>query len=95
VAERIEAGVDVYGVWGQLGAANAYSQDEMMCAAGARIGIEDLPGKRNKFAVIDVEGEDPVVIVGSTNWTKAGSYDNDENTLIIHDRALARAYYAE
>ena len=22
-------------------------------------------------------------------------YDNDENTLIIHDRELARAYYAE
>ena len=33
---------------------------------GARIGIKNLPGKRNKFAVIDVdEGDDPVVIVGS------------------------------
>ena len=42
-----------------------------------------------------MEGDDPVVIVGSTNWTAAGAYDNDENTLIIHDRELARAYYAE
>jgi predicted CoA-binding protein len=41
VAERIDAGVEVYGVWGQLGAANAYSQDEMLCAAGARIGTEN------------------------------------------------------
>jgi predicted CoA-binding protein len=41
VAERIVAGVEVYGVWDQLGAANQYSQDEMLCAAGARIGIED------------------------------------------------------
>ena len=49
----------------------------------------------HKFAVIDVEGDDPVVIAGSYNWTEAGAYDNDENTLILHDRELARAYYAE
>jgi phosphatidylserine/phosphatidylglycerophosphate/cardiolipin synthase-like enzyme len=66
----------------------------MPCAAGARIGIENLPGK-DKFAVIDVEGDDPVVIVGSYNWTNAGAHDNDENTLILHDRELARAYYEE
>ena len=33
--------------------------------------------------------------MGSTNWTSSGAYDNDENTLILHDRELARAYYAE
>jgi phosphatidylserine/phosphatidylglycerophosphate/cardiolipin synthase-like enzyme len=32
--------------------------------------------------------------VGSTNWTNAGAYDNDENTLIVHDRDPARAYDA-
>ena len=96
VAERVQAGVEVYGVWDQLGESNVASQDEMLCAAGARIGIENLPGKvHHKFAVIDVEGDDPVVIVGSYNWTNAGAYDNDENTLILHDRELARAYYAE
>jgi hypothetical protein len=32
----------------------------MLCAAGARIGIEDPPGKvHHKCAVIDVEGDDP------------------------------------
>ena len=68
----------------------------MLCAAGARIGIENLPGKvHHKFAVIDVERDDPTVIVGSYNWTNAGAYDNDENTLILHDRELARAYDAE
>ena len=35
------------------------------------------------------------MILGSYNWTNAGAYDNDDNTLIIHDRELARAYYAE
>jgi hypothetical protein len=66
VVERIGEGVQVYGVWDQLGAANVSSQGEMLCAAGARIGIEDLPGKvHHKFAVIDVDGDDPVVILGS------------------------------
>jgi phosphatidylserine/phosphatidylglycerophosphate/cardiolipin synthase-like enzyme len=34
-------------------------------------------------------------ILSFHNWTNAGAYDNDENMLIIHDRELARAYYAE
>jgi phosphatidylserine/phosphatidylglycerophosphate/cardiolipin synthase-like enzyme len=96
VADRMQAGVEVYRVWDQLGAANVSSQDEMLCAARARVGIENLPGKvHHKFAVIDVEGDDPVVIVGSTNWTEAGAYDNDENKLILHGRELARAYDVE
>ena len=67
-----------------------------MCAAGAQIGIENFTGKlHDKFAVIDVNGPDPTVILGSYNWTASGAYANDENTLIIHDAALAQAYYAE
>lgn len=46
-------------------------------------------------AIIDVEGSDPIVILGSYNWTDIGAYQNDENTLIIHDQDLAQAYYAE
>jgi hypothetical protein len=96
VIDRLEAGVSVYGVLDQLGAANVSSDDETLCATGARIKIEDFAGKvHHKFAVIDVDGSDPVVILGSYNWTESGAYENDENTLIIHDAALAQAYYAE
>jgi hypothetical protein len=35
------------------------------------------------------------VIVDSTNWTEAGAYDNDKRQPILHDRELARAYYAQ
>ena len=94
--ERLGAGVEIWGVWDQLGAGNASSQDDRLCDAGARIGIEDLAGKvHHKFAVIDVNGSDPTVIMGSFNWTASGAYENDENTLIIHDPDLAQAYYAE
>ncbi len=94
--DRLGVGVQVYGVWDQLGAANEYSADEALCAGGARIKIENFAGKvHDKFAVIDVNGSDPTVILGSYNWTDSGAYNNDENTLIIHDRALTQAYYAE
>lgn len=94
--ERLNAGVQVYGVWDQTGAANAASADEQLCQAGAHIKVENFAGKvHHKFAVIDVNGADPIVILGSYNWTDSGAYDNDENTLIVHDRALAQAYYAE
>jgi len=96
MVERLDTGVQVYGVWDQLGAANVASDDEALCAAGAHIGIENYLGKlHHKFAVLDVFGADPRVILGSYNWTDAGAYTNDENTLIIRDRALAEAYYAE
>jgi hypothetical protein len=94
--ERMQEGVTVKGVWDQLGMANSGDQAERMCEAGAQIGTEDLPGKvHHKFAVIDVYGSDPTVILGSYNWTDSGAYQNDENTLIIHDAALAEAYYQE
>ncbi len=46
-------------------------------------------------AIIDVEGSDPIVILGSYNWADIGACQNDENTLIVHDQDLAQAYYAE
>jgi phosphatidylserine/phosphatidylglycerophosphate/cardiolipin synthase-like enzyme len=40
--------------------------------------------------------DDPHIILSSSNWTKAGADDNDENMpIIIHDRALAQVYHAE
>lgn len=94
--ERLNAGVAVAGIFDQLGEANGSSADEALCAAGAQIGVENFAGKlHHKFAVIDVNGADPVVILGSYNWTNSGAYTNDENTLIIHDAQLAQAYYAE
>jgi phosphatidylserine/phosphatidylglycerophosphate/cardiolipin synthase-like enzyme len=96
VQERIDAGVQVFGLWDQLGAEETGSQDDMLCAAGAHIGIENLPAKvRHQFAIVDVDGDDPVVILGSSSWTEAAAYENDENTLIVHSRELAQTYYAE
>jgi len=89
-------GAVVKGVWDRLGASNLYSEDERLCEAGIPIKIENFGGKvHHKFMVIDVDGEDPTVITGSMNWSASGAEENDENTLIIHDRAVAQRYYQE
>lgn len=86
-------GVDVRGLWDQLGASNAYSDDEALCASGVPIKIENFGGKmHNKFMVIDAKGAVPRVITGSMNWTGAGGDRNDENTLIVHSTDVAMAY---
>jgi phosphatidylserine/phosphatidylglycerophosphate/cardiolipin synthase-like enzyme len=97
VIERMDAGVTVSGVWDALGAGDDDSQDDELCAAGAAIKIGSPPSGKvhHKFAVVDVDGSDPTVILGSYNWSSGGAYENDENTLIIHDATLAQSYYQE
>jgi len=47
----------------------------------------------SKVIVIDPNGEDPIVITGSHNFSAAASAKNDENLVIIRgDAALAKAY---
>jgi len=92
----VNDGLVVSGVWDAVGARRAASEDDLLCAAGVPLKVEIFGGKvHDKFAVIDVFGDDPIVILGSYNWTDAGAYDNDENTLIVHSAELAQAYYQE
>lgn len=93
VIERMEAGVTVQGIWENF---SGQTVREILCDSGAHIKREDLAGRvHHKFAVIDAYGSDPTVITGSYNWSHNGAYENDENTLIIHDAALAQLYLAE
>ncbi len=93
--QKIQEGVVVQGVWDALGAGNAYSDDEALCAAGAYIKIDDFPGLlHHKFMIIDAASADATVITGSMNWSRAGDVANDENTLILHDPLTAQVYLA-
>jgi phosphatidylserine/phosphatidylglycerophosphate/cardiolipin synthase-like enzyme len=49
----------------------------------------------HKFMVIDNYdvSSDPLVLVGSHNWSTSAETKNDENTLIIHDANIANQYY--
>jgi phosphatidylserine/phosphatidylglycerophosphate/cardiolipin synthase-like enzyme len=86
-------GVRVRGIFDELGAGNASSEDEVLCAAGVPVRLEQTFGKmHNKLMVIDSRGTAPKVVTGSLNWSASGDDRNSENIVIIHDRAVAQAY---
>lgn len=58
-------------------------------------GWPDGPTLHHKFAVIDAEGANPIVLTGSHNWTASAESKNDENTLIIYDDSIADLYMEE
>ncbi len=51
----------------------------------------------HKYAIVDANdpSSDPLVVLGSHNWSGGAETRNDENTLIIHDGRLANIYLQE
>ncbi|MBC7774077.1 MAG: phospholipase, partial [Phycisphaerae bacterium] len=51
----------------------------------------------HKYGVVDAYDwtSDPTVVTGSHNWSVAAETVNDENTLVLHDPALASLFKAE
>ena len=51
----------------------------------------------HKYGVVDatLANSDPTVVTGSHNWSNAADNGNDENTLLIHDAAIARLFRQE
>lgn len=75
-------GVDVKLIVEANHAQQKYSKHETLRSYGVPVKVENWPGKMHaKLAVID----DKNIIVGSTNWTKAGFEHNDENLLILRN----------
>ncbi len=95
VAERLIAahlrGVKVRVLVDGSGATNGYTKIELLRAAGVPVVVEAWGGKMHmKAAAIDGS----TVIAGSMNWTSAGEWGNDENTLLIQSRTHAEAFHA-
>lgn len=49
----------------------------------------------HKFIVIDANGDEPMVITGSGNFSWAGTHENDENFVVIHSKSVAQEYLSE
>lgn len=45
-----------------------------------------------KTMILDVDGERPIVITGSFNWSASATQSNDEFLLVMHGERVARAY---
>jgi len=83
-------GVEIRVILDATAATNGYTKHELLRAVGIPVKVEAWGGKMHmKSAAIDGEW----VIAGSMNWTSAGEYDNDENTLIIRSPELAGQYH--
>lgn len=57
---------------------------------------DSAPGiMHHKFMVVDNfnSASDPLVLVGSHNWSTSAETKNDENTLIVHDANITNQYY--
>jgi phosphatidylserine/phosphatidylglycerophosphate/cardiolipin synthase-like enzyme len=79
-------GVDIRIIIDGTAAQNGYSKHEVLRLAGIPVKVETWGGKMHMKSVsIDHER----VILGSMNWTGAGSNTNDENTLLIDSARLA------
>lgn len=58
--------------------------------------VDTAPGiMHHKFMVVDNfnSTSDPLVLVGSHNWSTSAETKNDENTLIVHDANVANQYF--
>lgn len=51
----------------------------------------------HKYLLVDPSypGSDPIVVTGSSNWTRSADDNNDENLLVIHDPEIANLYLQE
>jgi phosphatidylserine/phosphatidylglycerophosphate/cardiolipin synthase-like enzyme len=83
-------GVEVRVILDATAAQNGYTKHELLREVGIPVKVEAWGGKMHmKSAAIDGR----YVIAGSMNWTSAGEWDNDENTLLIEDPKLAAQYH--
>ena len=71
-----------------------YEEKVTAAKRGRPVFREILKLLRGRKADVDSES-DPTVITGSMNWSANGDDTNDENTLIIHDAAVANQFYQE
>ncbi len=49
----------------------------------------------HKYCIVDANGSDPRLVVGSHNWSAGAETRNDENTLIIHSPNVVNVYQQE
>jgi len=84
-----QRGVKVRVIVDATAAKNGYTKHEILREAGILVKIENWGGKMHmKSASIDGE----VLIGGSMNWTSAGEWTNDENSLLIRSARLAAQF---
>lgn len=96
IINRFNAGVNVRGMIENIN--DTGGEYQTLLNAGVSMKHHSDPYLlHHKYGIVDEDAtnSDPIVIVGSHNWTSAAENTNDENTLIIHDATIANLYAQE
>lgn len=89
----------------QLHSNGQYHEVYRLLTAGIPVRMDGLDNSRqpgdyqagggrlhSKTMVIDADGENPVVITGSFNWSASATISNDEYLLVMHGSRIAQLY---
>lgn len=90
--DKAKAGVDVGGVFEKSQSTGSHSEYTRMHQAKLPVYM-DGNSRNMHHKVIIIDGE--VVVCGSFNFSKSANESNDENMLIIHNKAVAAQFEAE
>lgn len=92
MVERLGAGVKVEGIFEARHAGWADTKIGPLNAAGAKVRFDENPNAlHHKVIIID----DRYALTGSFNFSDGADRSNDENLLVIDNRAIARAFVRE
>jgi phosphatidylserine/phosphatidylglycerophosphate/cardiolipin synthase-like enzyme len=90
--ERVDAGVNVQGIFETRGSETEFSKMADLYCAGVPVLQDGNPGAMH-HKVIVIDGR--IVVTGSANFSNNADRFNDENVLIIANEDLAQAYLRE
>ncbi len=90
--ERVDAGVNVQGIFETRGSETEFSKMADLYCAGVPVLQDGNPGAMH-HKVIVIDGR--IVVTGSANFSNNADRFNDENVLIIANEDLAQAYLKE
>jgi phosphatidylserine/phosphatidylglycerophosphate/cardiolipin synthase-like enzyme len=90
--ERVQAGVDVSGIFETRGSETEYSQMTRFYCAGMPVLQDGNPGTfHHKVFIID----DKIVVTGSLNFSENADQSNDENVIVVSNHDIAAQYRQE
>jgi phosphatidylserine/phosphatidylglycerophosphate/cardiolipin synthase-like enzyme len=94
-------GVDAYGLVDDTGSGGGQAYNILATVMGSKLMLYNHGTQsgllHHKYLIVDQShpSSDPLVLVGSHNWSTTANQKNDENTLVIHNRDIANQYYQE
>jgi len=92
VENRVNAGVDVMGIFEKRGSETEYSELPALYCMGAPVRQDGNPRTfHHKVFIIDEE----IVITGSLNFSNNADDSNDENVVILANTDIASQYLSE